>query len=99
MSFSMFLCNFFANSATISVKINHWPETHNNKSHYLQLFCSLAYCSIFHPITSLFLSVFLLKIDLGFVMKSIWGRRVISGRFYVVGSGLIGFFFFFFFWV
>jgi len=27
-------------------------------------------------------------------MKSIWGRRVISGRFYVVGSGLIGFSFF-----
>jgi len=59
MSFSMFLCNFFANNATISVKINHWPETHNNKAHYLQLFCSSAYCSIFHPIPSLFLSVFL----------------------------------------
>ena len=36
------------------------------------------------------------EIDLGFIMKSIWGRRVVSGRFYGVGSDLVGVFFFLF---
>lgn len=33
------------------------------------------------------------EIGLGLIMKSIWERRVVSGRFYGDGSDLVGFFF------